>query len=60
MPPFTIGHALCLGVRSICNILYASLLDHHKYGEREGSRMTDAGLILVTGAAVNPARSGEP
>ena len=32
-------------------ILYAFLLDHHKFGEREGSRIADGGSILVTGAA---------
>src|SRR5258706_3297532 len=30
---------------------YASLLDTHKFGEREGSRMAAKGSILVTGAA---------
>src|ERR1700737_5462812 len=33
------------------SILYAFLLDNHKFGERDGSRMADDGSILVTGAA---------
>jgi NADPH:quinone reductase-like Zn-dependent oxidoreductase len=45
-----------LEVRSLTSlsrpcILYAFLLDNHKFGEREGSRMADDGSILVTGAA---------
>src|SRR5712671_4488214 len=32
-------------------ILYVFLLDNHKFGEREGSRMADDGSIHVTGAA---------
>jgi hypothetical protein len=31
-------------------ILYAFMLDNHKFGERAGSRMADSGPILVTGA----------
>jgi hypothetical protein len=33
-------------------ILYAFLLDHDKFGEREGSRMADDGSILEAGAAL--------
>jgi hypothetical protein len=51
-------HVLLLSqeVRSLTSlfrpcILHAILLDNHKFGERDGSRMADDGSSLVTGAA---------